>query len=63
VADAPPVPTTATVLRAVDSDTIDVLDDTRGPLRIRLLGIDTPEVPISPGRTTLWLLRRLICVR
>jgi micrococcal nuclease len=32
------------VLRVVDGDTIDVRDDTRGRLRVRLLGIDTPEV-------------------
>lgn len=44
VADAAPAPTTATVLRVVDGDTLDVSDDTRGRLRIRVLGIDTPEV-------------------
>ncbi|HEX7826531.1 MAG TPA: thermonuclease family protein [Mycobacterium sp.] len=48
VADAAPAPTTATVLRTVDGDTIDVRDDTRGRLRVRLLGIDTPEVH-KPG--------------
>lgn len=37
-----PVPT-ATVLRVVDGDTVDVRDDVRGRLRIRVLGIDTPE--------------------
>jgi micrococcal nuclease len=47
VADAAPDPATATVLRVVDGDTIDVRDDTRGRLRIRLLGIDTPEAKIS----------------
>lgn len=35
--------TTATVLRVVDGDTVDVVDDTRGRLRIRVLGIDSPE--------------------
>lgn len=46
---AAPVPTpTATVLRAVDGDTIDVRDDTRGRLRIRVLGIDSPELH-KPG--------------
>jgi endonuclease YncB( thermonuclease family) len=30
--------TTATVLRVVDGDTIDVIDDRRGRLRIRVLG-------------------------
>lgn len=42
-ADAAPALLTATVLRVVDGDTIDVRDDTRGRLRVRLLGIDTPE--------------------
>lgn len=42
-ADAAPTATTATVLHVVDGDTIDVRDDTRGRLRIRLLGIDSPE--------------------
>lgn len=41
---------TATVLRIVDGDTVDVVDDTRGRLRIRLLGIDTPETK-KPGYT------------
>jgi micrococcal nuclease len=35
--------TTALVLKIVDGDTIDIRDDNRGRLRIRLLGIDTPE--------------------
>lgn len=35
--------TTALVLKVVDGDTVDVVDDNRGRLRIRLLGIDTPE--------------------
>jgi micrococcal nuclease len=42
-ADAAPAPT-ATVLRVVDGDTLDVRDDSRGRLRVRVLGIDTPEV-------------------
>jgi micrococcal nuclease len=42
-ADAAPAPT-ATVLRVVDGDTLDVKDDHRGRLRVRVLGIDTPEV-------------------
>ena len=41
--NAEPVPTTALVLRVVDGDTIDIRDDNRGRLRVRLLGIDTPE--------------------
>ena len=42
-AHADPVATTATVLKVVDGDTVDIVDDVRGRLRIRLLGIDTPE--------------------
>jgi micrococcal nuclease len=45
-ADRPPV--TATVLKVVDGDTIDIRDDNRGRLRLRLLGIDTPETK-KPG--------------
>ncbi|WP_232491372.1 thermonuclease family protein [Mycobacterium dioxanotrophicus] len=50
-AQSPADPThtpTATVLRAVDGDTIDVRDDTRGRLRIRVYGIDSPELH-KPG--------------
>ncbi|BBY98279.1 thermonuclease family protein [Mycolicibacterium fallax] len=50
VAAAESVPTTATVLKVVDGDTIDVRDDNRGRLRIRVLGIDTPETK-RPGYT------------
>lgn len=39
---------TATVLRAVDGDTVDVRDDARGRLRVRILGIDSPELH-KPG--------------
>ena len=39
---------TATVLRVVDGDTVDVVDDFRGRLRIRLIGVDSPEVH-KPG--------------
>jgi micrococcal nuclease len=35
--------TTAVVLKVVDGDTVDIVDDVRGRLRVRLLGIDTPE--------------------
>ncbi|MFA5712378.1 thermonuclease family protein [Mycolicibacterium sp.] len=49
-AAADPVAVTATVLRVVDGDTIDVRDDVRGRLRIRILGIDTPETK-KPGYT------------
>lgn len=43
LAQADPVATTATVLKIVDGDTVDIVDDVRGRLRVRLLGIDTPE--------------------
>jgi micrococcal nuclease len=36
------------VLRVVDGDTVDIVDETRARLRIRVLGIDTPEVR-KPG--------------
>lgn len=42
---------TATVLRVVDGDTIDVVDDARGRLRVRVLGIDTPE---TKGTEECW---------
>jgi micrococcal nuclease len=45
---AEPVTTTALVLKVVDGDTVDIVDDVRGRLRIRLLGIDTPETK-KPG--------------
>lgn len=38
-----PGPATATVIKVVDGDTVDVRDDQRGRLRIRILGIDAPE--------------------
>jgi micrococcal nuclease len=47
---AEPVSTTAVVLKVVDGDTIDIRDDNRGRLRVRLLGIDTPETK-KPGFT------------
>ena len=50
VAHADPVAATATVLKVVDGDTVDIVDDVRGRLRIRLLGIDTPETK-KPGYT------------
>ena len=49
-AAADPVAVTATVLKVVDGDTIDIRDDVRGRLRVRLLGIDTPETK-KPGYT------------
>ena len=48
IATADIVETTAEVLRAVDGDTIDIRDDSRGRLRVRVLGIDTPETK-KPG--------------
>jgi micrococcal nuclease len=50
IAGADPVVTTAFVLKVVDGDTVDIRDDNRGRLRIRLLGIDTPETK-KPGYT------------
>jgi micrococcal nuclease len=44
-AHADPVATTATVLKVVDGDTVEIADDVRGRLRIR---IDTPETK-KPG--------------
>ena len=38
-ADPDAVKPTATVVRVVDGDTVDIQDDIRGRLRIRLLGI------------------------
>ena len=49
-AQAQPVDTTAVVLKVVDGDTVDISDDVRGRLRVRLLGIDTPETK-KPGYT------------
>lgn len=50
VVRADPIATTAEVLRVVDGDTIDIRDDVRGRLRVRILGIDTPETK-KPGYT------------
>ncbi|WP_372508039.1 thermonuclease family protein [Mycobacterium barrassiae] len=50
IAAADTVATTAEVLKVVDGDTIDIRDDVRGRLRIRVLGIDTPETK-KPGYT------------
>lgn len=46
---ADPVSTNATVLRAVDGDTLDVSSDSRGRLRIRVVGLDTPETTAEVG--------------
>lgn len=49
-ATADPVTATAVVLKVVDGDTMDIRDDIRGRLRVRILGIDTPETN-KPGYT------------
>ena len=46
-AHADPVATTATVMKVVDGETVEIVDDVRGRLRIR---IDTPETK-KPGYT------------
>jgi micrococcal nuclease len=51
-AHADPVATTATVLKVVDGDTVDIVDDVRGRLRIGLLDIHTPETK-KPGYSRL----------
>jgi micrococcal nuclease len=38
------------VLKVVDGDTVDIVDDVRGRLRIRLLGVNTTETK-KPGYT------------
>ncbi|SHQ53359.1 micrococcal nuclease-like nuclease [Mycobacteroides abscessus subsp. abscessus] len=43
---------TALVLKAVDGDTIDVVDDIRKRLRVRLIGLDTPTK--QRNRCTRW---------
>lgn len=48
--NAEPVAATASVLKVVDGDTIDIRDDFRGRLRVRILGIDTSETK-KPGYT------------
>jgi micrococcal nuclease len=53
-ARADSVTTTATVLKVVDGDTIDIRDDVRGRLRVRLLGIDTPETKKSGYSVGCW---------
>src|SRR6201991_4069283 len=54
IAHADPVAITATVLKVVDGDTVDIVDDVRGRLRIRLLGIDTPETKKSGYTVGCW---------
>ena len=58
VAHADPVATTATVLKGVDGDTVDIVDDVRGRLRIRLLGIDTPETKKPGYHVGCWVRRQ-----
>lgn len=52
--EADPAAPTATVLRVVDGDTVDIVDDVRGRVRIRLLGIDTPETKKSGYTVGCW---------
>lgn len=40
---ADPVATNATVLRVIDGDTVTVDSDQRGRLKVRIIGLDTPE--------------------
>lgn len=40
---ADPVVTNATILRVVDGDTVTVASDLRGRLKVRIIGLDTPE--------------------
>lgn len=47
-------PATATVLRVVDGDTVDVVDDVRGRLRVRVLGLDTPETKRRGYAVACW---------
>ena len=49
VAHADPVATTATVLKVVDGDTVNIVEDVRGRLRIRLLGPPRPD-PSAAGQ-------------
>ena len=44
------------MLKVVDGDTVDIFDDVRGRLRIRVLGIDTPETksPATPSAAGVW---------
>lgn len=41
---ADPVATNATVLRVTDGDTVTVASDLRGRLKVRIIGLNTPEV-------------------
>jgi endonuclease YncB( thermonuclease family) len=43
-----PIRGDATILEVVDGDSIDIRDDNRGHLRVRVLGIDSPETK-KPG--------------
>ena len=42
------------VLKVVDGDTVDIVDDVRGRLRLRLLGIDTPETQKAAYTVGCW---------
>ena len=53
-ADDDSVTATALVLEVVDGDTIDIRDENRGRLRVRVLGIDTPETVKSGSPVQCW---------
>lgn len=46
--------TTALVVRVIDGDTIDVLTSDGGEHRVRVIGIDTPEINRSGGPDECW---------
>ena len=50
----------AQVVRIIDGDTIDVLDSNGKKLRIRLLGIDTPEQKQQFGYESTLYLKKII---
>jgi endonuclease YncB( thermonuclease family) len=55
---APPIATLeGLVIRVADGDTLDVLDDGKRPLRVRLLGIDAPESGQSYGKVARQVFR------
>ena len=51
---------TAKVINIVDGDTIDILDDNNHKLRIRLLGIDAPELKQNFGYDSFSYLNKIL---
>ena len=51
---------TAKVINVIDGDTIDVLNDNNQKLRIRLLGIDTPEPKQHFGSESSFYLNKIL---